>query len=485
MGNSESQFDASREAARSSCGSLELDIDAVTSLDDASLLAAQAVLAQIRRAVDACSSLVAGEIGHRSRRDLGYSGLAQREGFRTAEALVQHKTGSTARDASTLVNVGTLVHDSMQKQSGANSAGSADSTDEMREPWLAAVGAAVTRGTLSIEAAAAIRSGLGEPTPGTAGPGVTIDDLAGSVRVLLTEAPGLHADRMFKRARELRDDLDADLIADRERAMHEERSIRRVRRANGLHRYLVDPDLESAAFWDDIYDKLTSPRRGGARFVSAEDKNWADAVATDPRSTEQYVHDSITDLLRVAVNSGDSDSRRILGSRMPAVRVLVTVDALNDRTGHGRIEGCDVPISIETVERIASTAGTVEVGFDQHGQVLDLGREQRLFNGAQRVALAARDGGCRWTDCERPASWTEAHHIRHWKRDRGKTNVADGLLLCRHHHMLLHNNHWEIQRNGADYWLIPPPDVDQSQSPRLMPSKSAALRDLQRDRAAG
>jgi hypothetical protein len=190
------------------------------------------------------------------------------------------------------------------------------------------------------------------------------------------------------------------------------------------------------------------------------------------------MHDSITQLLRIAVHANSAESRRIVGSRTPAVRVLVSADMLVGRAGHGRIEGSDTPISIETVERIVCTSGTIAIAFDKNGQAINLGREQRLYSGQQRIALAARDGGCRWTDCDRPPSWAEAHHVKHWRRDRGGTDLADGVLLCRHHHMLLHNNHWGIQRRGAEYWLIPPVEVDPRQTPRLMPSKSAALRDL-------
>jgi hypothetical protein len=46
--------------------------------------------------------------------------------------------------------------------------------------------------------------------------------------------------------------------------------------------------------------------------------------------------------------------------------------------------------------------------------------------------------------------------------------------------MLLHNNHWEIERIGTSYWLVPPPDIDPARRRRPMTSKSAALRDLQR-----
>jgi hypothetical protein len=476
-------FAASLDAVLSAAGTLPTDLDAVKAITDDELLAAQRALAEARRTLDACASLVAGEVGHRSRRDLGYSGLAQREGFRTAEALVQHATGSTARDAVTLVQVGGMVHDAVAAIGGI----SADPV-ATREPWLTDVGAAVNAGRLSIEAARAIRAGLGSPTADMVGEGITSNDLANAVGVLLLEARSLNADQLCQRARQLRDDLDVAGIARREAAIHAERSLRRVLRPNGMRRYILDTDLESGAFWDDIYDKVTAPRRGGPRFVDKADRAWADAVADDTRTMEQYVHDSITQLLHLGVDADLAGHARIVGSRQPAVRVLVTERALASRAGHGHIEGVATPISIETVERIACSAGTISLLFDDSGQALNLGREQRLFTGRQRIALAARDGGCRWPGCDRPPGWTEAHHVQHWKRDNGQSDIADGLLLCRHHHMLLHNNHWEIRRDAegggeVGYWLVPPADIDAKRMPRLMPSKSAVLRELLRSNA--
>jgi hypothetical protein len=164
------------------------------------------------------------------------------------------------------------------------------------------------------------------------------------------------------------------------------------------------------------------------------------------------------------------------------VRVTVTKRARDARHGFGRIEGQPNPVSIETIERLACSGDTVEVGFGGDGQPLDVGREQRFYTRPQRTALALRDGGCRWPGCERPPSWTEAHHTKYWSRDRGKTDVADGILLCRYHHLLAHNNHWEIHHNGAEYWLVPPPGIDPDQTPIPMPSKSPTIRDLERER---
>jgi hypothetical protein len=44
--------------------------------------------------------------------------------------------------------------------------------------------------------------------------------------------------------------------------------------------------------------------------------------------------------------------------------------------------------------------------------------------------------------------------------------------------MLVHNNGWEITHDLAGYHLIPPASVDPARMPRLMPTKSSALRDL-------
>jgi hypothetical protein len=372
----EESIDTSLDGARRALSLLAGCSRLVGALSDRELMRVQRELSDLARELGVSAAVVAGEIGHRSRRELGFSGLAQREGFRTPEALIRHETGSTARSASALVLAGTMARDSATTEASASA-----------EPWFREVGAAVAAGSLSVDAARAIRIGLG--TPSEPAGAVTPDDLASSAHLLVMAAALVDADELLRRARSLRDDLDEAGIADRERAAFEERSVRRTRRPNGLSRYVIDPDIESAAFWDDVYDTLTSPRRGGVRFVDDADRAWAEAISTDGRTTDQYVHDSFTQLLRIAVSSEAGESRRIVGSRQPSVRILVTKTALDRGHGHGRIEGCDIPISLETVERIACESGTVQLDFDESGRPLDLGREQRLYSKRQRIALAA------------------------------------------------------------------------------------------------
>ena len=151
--------------------------------------------------------------------------------------------------------------------------------------------------------------------------------------------------------------------------------------------------------------------------------------------------------------------------------VLVTIP---DGTGHGFLEGNPARVSQETIDRIICTSGTVEVAFDADGQPLNLGREERIFSQAQRTALAARDGGCMWGDCDKPPSRTETHHLEQWLRDHGSTDIRLGILLCSPHHLLLHNQGWQIFEQHGTYWLRPPATVDPGQTLIELRSKSPA-----------
>jgi len=62
-----------------------------------------------------------------------------------------------------------------------------------------------------------------------------------------------------------------------------------------------------------------------------------------------------------------------------------------------------------------------------------------------------------WPGCRVPASYCEAHHCDHWHEDHGRTDIDRGVLLCRFHHLLLHNNSWKITRSGQAPFVLDPP----------------------------
>ena len=422
--------------------------------DDA-LLDLQRSLAQSIRLLETAAASVAAEVAHRSRRELGYQGLAQKRGLRTPEALVQTVTGASSSAARRLVRVGTLV---------AHSAGRYDSP---AEPWLAAVLAAAGRGEISAEAVDAIRLGLGAPTEG-----VSADALAAAARELLGRVPSVTLENLASLAREKRDGLDAAGVALREHELRQKRFARLTRLADGTTRLVAVLDPESAAVVVSAIDAATSPRRGGPRFVDPQEIERAERLMSDERTTEQIALDALVELIDVAVRG---ESSHILGARRPEVRVLVAARDLTSGVGAAQLEGQSVAISIPSAQRLACDGGIIPILFDAKGAVLNLGRKKRLHSDRQRVAVAARDGGCRIDGCDRPPSWTEVHHIVPWS-EGGRTSVDDAVLLCRHHHLLVHNNGWAIHRTGREYWLYPPPGV--ADPPVLLESKSRALRRL-------
>ncbi|POH68385.1 hypothetical protein C3B59_06420 [Cryobacterium zongtaii] len=510
--------DAAVDVAR--LGSCSVDYD---TLSDAEVLAGQQTLARAQRELDTRKAWLAKTLAQRSRWELGQSGLAAQQGFLNPEGLIQKLTGTSKVESRKLVGVGRMLAEVEDAQAQA----AATATEAARRlledalnpdgpegldgfasvvplpaplPWHAPISHAVTGGTLSIDAAHALRTGLGDIDTVVTGP-VLADALAG----LLADAAAMDVDQLLKRARQTRDSLDEAGIRVREQKAWDDRYLRIWTLNTGQVRIDGLFPAEQGEFIKATFDSLTSPRRGGVRFVDTERAAWARRVKNDPRSTSQITCDGFLDLLKAgtAVNPND-----MLGGRRPAVQILTTTArtakpaapakptgpaepagpagaanagepaaddiliCLTGQAGHGYIEGNNAPVSPETIERLICDSGTVEITVDEFDRPLDLGHEQRLFNRAQRRALAARDGGCRWPGCDRPPAFTEAHHIEHWLRDHGRTDINQGILLCPAHHLLLHNQHWQIFENTGRYWLRPPATIDPGQALIEMPSRT-------------
>lgn len=405
-------------------------------LSDDALLAEQRSFAAARRLVDAGAAAVSAEIARRSDRTLGYAGLAQSRGARTAEALVQQVTGFSAADARRLVSVGAMVAEP--------------------EPWLESVANAVTAGDLSLEAATAIRAGLGEAGR------VSVEDLSSAADQLVEVAPSLSPERIGALARDARNALDLDGVPEREEDRRQRRYLRFSPLPDGNWRVDGILDPESMAIVGGGIDAITAPRRGGPRFYDSASEPAR--RAGDTRTIPQLMLDTLVDIVQFATRADAAATPKgagtLFGKRRIAVRVHVSARDLHTGQGFAHIEGQTAAVSVATARRIACDAGIVPVLFDTDGHVINVGRDQRLHTVRQRIGLAARDGGCTVHTCERPPGWCEAHHIDEWDRDNGKTSIKRGILLCRHHHMLLHNHHWWITDDGHGLYTMHSPAGD-------------------------
>lgn len=472
------------------------DTERLRGFDDDELMRLAELVATQERMVRAHSALIAGEVARRSRPELGLRGMAQSRGHRTPAELMRVTTGSSLAEAKRGVAMGTMLAEADEAERAVEPQAIVDpGTGEVLEvlvpepvtparPWMAPVLARVRTGEVSVEQADAIRRGLGEPDRATGDADqdasrITVEQLAAAAGSLAAEARSLDADRLLVRARELRDELDVAGVAVRERRRYEARSLRVFRQADGMSRLVWMMDPETAAVVGEVYDRVTSPKLGGPRFVDAQQHARAERIEGDPRTAEQYASDAFADLLRAG---RAADPELLVGEGAPAVRVLVTAAELISGVGAAFLEGQTAPVSLATAERHLCVSGLRQLLFDAEKRPLDLGRTVRLFTRAQRLALHARDGGCRFPGCSRPPSWTEAHHIRHVVRDRGETNIDDGILLCRHHHRLVHDQGWEfrhrVHEGSIRYELIPPSSIDPAQRAIPLPSKSPVYRRL-------
>ena len=144
---------------------------------------------------------------------------------------------------------------------------------------------------------------------------------------------------------------------------------------------------------------------------------------------------------------------------------------------HGQTPSADLPVN-RSPDRSADFSADLSGNPSPSGPILDVGRRTRSIPPALRRALEARDRGCRFPGCG--SRFTDAHHVKHWA-DGGETSLGNCLLLCRHHHRLMHEGGWRIvwwgqgrpafidPRGGTHYegrWQPPAMAGDGEEAPR-------------------
>jgi hypothetical protein len=113
-------------------------------------------------------------------------------------------------------------------------------------------------------------------------------------------------------------------------------------------------------------------------------------------------------------------------------------------------------IDIETVQRIACDATVVVAVDDSLGHTMYEGRARRFPSGAQRREVIRRDRQCRFPGCAN-ATFADVHHVVPWSLGGG-TDLDHLILLCRHHHGVVHRNGWSMTGNANGELRIENPD---------------------------
>ena len=185
---------------------------------------------------------------------------------------------------------------------------------------------------------------------------------------------------------------------------------------------------------------------GGAVFITALQARSRKSGAHDDRDLERRQGDALVEL----ASNGGSQAQ---------IQVTSSIETLLGLAGAPAADlEFSLPISSKAVERLACDSSISRVLLDSDSMVIDVGRSKRVVSEPTRRALVARDGSCRWPACDRPASWSAAHHVVHWIHG-GATDLDNLVLLCHRHHRMVHEGNWQIVRGDLGGILVIPPTV--------------------------
>jgi hypothetical protein len=207
----------------------------------------------------------------------------------------------------------------------------------------------------------------------------------------------------------------------------------------------------------------------------------------DPRTVDQRRGDALVQVCRRAIAltpalTATHPDAMLAAARPTGIKatVLVTIglDDLRDSTRPGvLLGGVDggTLLGPETVRRLACDGTLIAAILDTDRQLLRLGRARRAFTSAQVRALWLRDRHCTYPRCHAPATWCDAHHLRHWV-DGGPTDLTNGTLLCPRHHTIVHRDrltatltptgvHWDQRPGSYDHALTRGPSPGPSPGP--------------------
>ncbi|MBE8516478.1 DUF222 domain-containing protein, partial [Amycolatopsis sp. H6(2020)] len=182
----------------------------------------------------------------------------------------------------------------------------------------------------------------------------------------------------------------------------------------------------------------------------------------DHRTHPQRYGDAFSDAIDLALNTPDLP---IQAGERAHVMVAVSLDDLKSGVGAATL-GNTGTITAAEARVHACDAMLIPAVLGDKNEPLNLGRLRRLISTGLRRALFLRDRGCAFPGCHHPPRHCQGHHIRHWA-DGGRTDLTNLVLMCAHHHRLLHHSGWQVRiaPDGLPEFL-PPLFIDRRRKPR-------------------
>ena len=181
--------------------------------------------------------------------------------------------------------------------------------------------------------------------------------------------------------------------------------------------------------------------------------NDNDDGSGDEPTRAQLTADAISDLI-----AGTDKTRRAATNLL----IIADYDIANDRLANPRLDD-GTPLSARQLAEYAVDANVLAAVFSADWSQLALGRTRNASD-AQRLILAARDGGC--IGCELTSEHTQAHHIQYFENN-GETEVPNLASLCEPCHHGLHQHDTEIETPPDGRPRLLPPEHHHTATPAL------------------
>lgn len=261
-------------------------------------------------------------------------------------------------------------------------------------------------------------------------------------RVLLDAAQHEHPGLLARTAQAIITRLDPDGVEPNDEQAQRRRDFGLRKHPDGTSTPTGRFTPDATATIEAILDSLSAPIPAGEDGIP------------DDRTAGQRRHDALLDALKRLLRSGT-----LPDAGAAPVTVIVTVKQGVARTGHGDTW------TMPDVLRYLDCAEIITVVENDLDGVIAYGRTKRLATPGQRRALAARDGGCSFPACTRPAAWCEAHHVIPWI-DGGNTDLINLCLVCPFHHGVFEKAGWRVDMINGHPWWTPPPWIDPARKPR-------------------
>ncbi|HEY8796440.1 MAG TPA: DUF222 domain-containing protein [Candidatus Dormibacteraeota bacterium] len=242
--------------------------------------------------------------------------------------------------------------------------------------------------------------------------------------ILVAAAKELDLARLHVVAIKLRHFMDPDSVREEANESHERRFLSLSQTLDGVFYLNGRLDAEGGATLQTALNALSGP-----------------PTPDDKRTPRQRRADSLVELAHQKLDSGTLPE---VGGQRPHLAVTVSMATLANQPGSpaADLEWAQ-PIPAETARRLACDAAVTPIFLGSESNQPRADQTTRLISGSQRKALVVRDKGCRFPGCDRPADWTDAHHIKHWA-DGGETVMDNLVLLCRRHHRMVHEEGWQL-----------------------------------------